>query len=311
MNITIFYSWQSDTEFNKKGIRLALRDAMNDLEQQNPNLNLKLDEATSNNVGTLHIPNSILENISNADIFIGDLSIVGQTIDSKKKLANPNVLIELGYAISQLGWNRTLILFNKQFGTFGDLPFDIEKRSCLDFKIIADRDTSGIGMLRTELIARLQAIIDSNPAKPAIRTEPFDKERTHDIQILNNLLLRVPISLMDQFFAYGFNQIDIRVIYGISKWREAFNSKGFYVNDKRIRRHIGNFYGCWNIMLPLLKHYKLSQDKTNYVSTLPDTGRDNDKARDVRWSIQEIEKRYTSLLNFIRKYFSEIETKSV
>lgn len=132
--------------YSSKGIRAALRDASNKLESQIAGLHIKVDEATSNQVGALHIPNVILQNISNSDVLVVDLSTVGSTIDGAKKLQNPNVLIELGYAISQLGWDRIIVLFNKEFGDFKDFPFDIEKRSCLDFKIISEDDKNGIGV---------------------------------------------------------------------------------------------------------------------------------------------------------------------
>ncbi len=38
---------------------------------------------------------------------------------------NPNVLIELGYAIKVLGWSKIICLFNSETGNIEDLPFDI------------------------------------------------------------------------------------------------------------------------------------------------------------------------------------------
>jgi hypothetical protein len=55
MNLTVFNSWQSDSLYNSKAIRAALRDASNKLETQIAGLHIKIDEATSNQVGTLHI----------------------------------------------------------------------------------------------------------------------------------------------------------------------------------------------------------------------------------------------------------------
>ena len=40
-------------------------------------------------------------------------------------MPNPNVLIELGYAIKTLGWSKIICLFNSQTGKIEDLPFDI------------------------------------------------------------------------------------------------------------------------------------------------------------------------------------------
>jgi hypothetical protein len=70
MNLTIFNSWQSDSPHNSKGVRAALREACNKLESQVAGLHAKIDEATSNQVGALHIPNAILQNISSSDVFV-------------------------------------------------------------------------------------------------------------------------------------------------------------------------------------------------------------------------------------------------
>jgi hypothetical protein len=57
-------------------------------------------------------------------VFVADLSFVGATPDGKK-LPNPNVLIELGFAARSIGWERTILVINNAYGSASDLPFDI------------------------------------------------------------------------------------------------------------------------------------------------------------------------------------------
>lgn len=59
MKVTVFYSWQSDSEWNKRAILNALLQVKMDLEGEIDDLVINIDEATSNEVGALHIPNSI------------------------------------------------------------------------------------------------------------------------------------------------------------------------------------------------------------------------------------------------------------
>src|SRR5262249_230832 len=44
------------------------------------------------------------------------------------RLMNPNVAIELGFALHAVGWKRCLMVLNEAYGTIDDLPFDVRHR---------------------------------------------------------------------------------------------------------------------------------------------------------------------------------------
>jgi len=46
---------------------------------------------------------------------------------------NPNVLIELGYALKRLGWNRILMILNAEFGKVEALPFDLRMKRVITY----------------------------------------------------------------------------------------------------------------------------------------------------------------------------------
>lgn len=306
MNVTIFNSWQSDTPYNSKGIRAALREASNRLESLISGLHIKNDEATSNQVGSLHIPNSILKNISNADLFVVDLTTVGATFDETKKLQNPNVLIELGYAVSQLGWDRIIILFNKEFGEFKDLPFDIEKRSCLDFKIISEEDKNGIGQLRENLIVRITQIIETNPERPSRVTEVLDKERANDIKTIKSILVWMAPSEMDYLLEHGSSRVRKSLLTGAQKLDDFTDSLTFHVTDKALRKRLLELADKWSIFLESIpKSYTL--EKEDYINN---TLLKNSKRRTsqlTQYFIEDIDKAYVSLLKYVRKNYPEVE----
>lgn len=304
MNLTIFNSWQSDTPHNSKTIRAAIREASTKLELQFPDLHVKIDEATSNQVGALHIPSSILQNISNSDVFIGDLSAVGSTKDGKKKLPNPNVLIELGYAISQLGWDRIVILFNKEHGEFKDLPFDIEKRSCIDFRITSDDDKNGIGQLRENLIARIKQIIEVNPDRPSRMTLVVEKDRAKDIETVKRMFAWMPLAEMDLLFQDGSARVK-KVMIGNAEQLEDFTtSLAFHVNDKMLKRKVLALANAWGAFLEVLpKSYTLERDV--YVNNLLLKGRK--ASRLTQFQIEDIDKAYIAILNYARKRYPEID----
>jgi hypothetical protein len=103
----IFWSWQSDTpgKIGRHFIRDVLNDAIVEIKSsgqiEEPDSreginNLHLDHDIKNVVGSPDLANLIFEKIDASTVFVGDVTTTGTTLDSKKKLINSNVAIELG-----------------------------------------------------------------------------------------------------------------------------------------------------------------------------------------------------------------------
>lgn len=126
----IFYSWQSDLpgDNTRYFIRKCIDNAIS-LARKSEMIEATRDEATSGKTGSPDIVSSIYEKIDQCDLFIADLSLCysSETKDGKnKKSPNPNVLIELGYAVHSIGWERIICFCNTDYGSISDLPFDIQ-----------------------------------------------------------------------------------------------------------------------------------------------------------------------------------------
>lgn len=120
--------------YYKKAIRISLQKAISKIESEKDVI-IKIDESTLNEPGSPNIPITIFKKIKSADIFLCDLSIINSESDDRK-VPNPNVLIELGYAIAILGWERIIMVFNSSYGNLSkDLPFDIGVHRVNPFKI--------------------------------------------------------------------------------------------------------------------------------------------------------------------------------
>ncbi|MBL0439820.1 nucleotide-binding protein [Aeromonas caviae] len=118
MRRIIFYSWQSDipSRLNRNIIEDALNRALKAIRRdETESLEPVLDRDTSGVPGSPSISDTIFKKISSADIFVADVTIINKNSDNKKT-PNPNVLIELGFAISQLGWDRIILIQNSQEG---------------------------------------------------------------------------------------------------------------------------------------------------------------------------------------------------
>lgn len=119
MKNTIFFSWQShEPRLNKNLIQESLRKAIKEVGR-----GLEYDESTRGIPGSPDIFNEILKKIDQCLIFVGDLTLIGET--SNGKSPNPNVLIEYGYALSAIGSNRIIPVMNSDFGGPNELPFDL------------------------------------------------------------------------------------------------------------------------------------------------------------------------------------------
>ncbi|WP_420208931.1 hypothetical protein [Candidatus Electronema sp. JC] len=135
MPATIFYSWQSDSDksVNRNFIEDALKKAIRQLNRNEDVLSamrdedsVELDKDTQDVPGSPPIVQTILEKISNAAVFVPDLTIVGKS-SSDRLLPNPNVLIEYGWALKSLGHDRIVSVVNKAFWNPApeNMPFDI------------------------------------------------------------------------------------------------------------------------------------------------------------------------------------------
>jgi hypothetical protein len=126
-NIKIFWSWQSDssTTCNRNFIESCLKKAISKIKKNSAQL-IEIDRDTKGVGGTPRIADTILEKIREADLFIWDATLC---YEKPRPAPNPNVLFELGYAISHLGEKRIIGVMNIANGLDGNfLPFDLKHR---------------------------------------------------------------------------------------------------------------------------------------------------------------------------------------
>lgn len=139
---TIFYSWQSDLPEidNKSFIGNCLSKALSKFQKEmKMSLEYIVDRATSNKIGTIDIAQTIFNKINNAKLFVADVSIINPQSRKYRKTPNPNILVELGYAVRTIGWENIICVFNTKYGRPEDLPFDIRNRRLLLYNSNEDK----------------------------------------------------------------------------------------------------------------------------------------------------------------------------
>ena len=224
----IFYSWQSDLEskHNRNFIKDCLERAVKKLNRK-----LELDEAvrldqdTKGVAGTPDIANTIFRKIQESAVFIGDVSFIAGD-EGEKLCSNPNVMIELGYALSSLTDLCVVNVMNTAYGKAeGNLPFDLNhKRWPIQYELNAD-NFSNKKEVRASLVndlynaikpilavreqdVQLDALID-NPSLENIRHHILAANSKHDWQVQSiglrttaiyssNVNLRVEVNYTDE-----------------------------------------------------------------------------------------------------------------
>ena len=166
MKRTIFYSWQSDLDngTNRNLVEDVLKRVLKALKRDDSDaIEPVLDRDTSGLAGSPDIANSILAKIAMADVFVADVSIINSGT-SNRPTPNPNVLIELGYASSQLGWDRIVLVQNTAFGGPDSLPFDLRGRRVITYN--CDPGSRDRGETRGLLQGRMEAALRAAMPQP-------------------------------------------------------------------------------------------------------------------------------------------------
>lgn len=163
MDITIFYAWQSDRDesLNRKFIRDAVSAACARINADQTNdWQITVDSDTQGQAGMCDIPNTILTKIRACDVFLADLTLVG-TIDERptKKIPNPNVVFELGYAARHLHFGRLIGVVNEAFGKIDGQIFDIKRRASVIYKAVATDSAQKRKKAAERLSTRVEEVI--------------------------------------------------------------------------------------------------------------------------------------------------------
>ncbi|MFL0557362.1 hypothetical protein [Paenibacillus barengoltzii] len=161
MKITVFYSWQSDLPNNKNRgfISDALESAIKKVYKSRKVISeIKIESDSRNEVGTPDLVESIFKKIDSCDVFVADISIINSNAE-ERKVPNPNVLLELGYAAKSLGWSKVICLYNSEFAPVEALPFDIRSRKPIVYNT-SENSTSEKQRVSAILGTQLTEIID-------------------------------------------------------------------------------------------------------------------------------------------------------
>ena len=166
MEATIFYSWQSDTRSaaNRSLILEALKSAIQQLKHDKTvSVEPVVDRDTLAVPGAPDIGATIFAKIDRCSAFVADVTTVNSAVPGSRPTPNPNVLVELGYALKAVGPNRLVLVQNTAFGGPELLPFDLRQKRVLTYE--SPPDAAGRagerGRLKTDLRRALGEILSA------------------------------------------------------------------------------------------------------------------------------------------------------
>ncbi len=224
----IFWSWQSDTsqECGRYFVRDVLKyiakqlntvDTLEEAERSDGYSKVMVDFDTKDVAGSPHIASTILTKIQSSAVFVADVTPIGTSANGKKPIANPNVMIELGYAIKALGLERIVLVMNEAEGASLDsLPFDLRHlRAPVSYCLAANPDRSTTDEAFKKLTADLTARL--KPSLAIAATEMRHDRRLSNPQPEFNVTLQAATGDLPQKISQDLSDLASPTIDSIKK----------------------------------------------------------------------------------------------
>lgn len=188
----IFWAWQYDLpgKTSRHLIKSALEDAVTQINEVNDitepdesfqNGSMELDYGRKGLKGSPDLAIEILKKIDAATVFIGDVTPVGigephntdeGVASHGRLLMNPNVAVELGYALKALSTENVLMVMNSHYGKRSDMPFDLgHKGGPILYDLAPDASKAQIEAEKKKLTAVLVDALREYVPRPTI--QPF------------------------------------------------------------------------------------------------------------------------------------------
>lgn len=169
---TVFFAWQADSPSadNKRFIWDALCAAIGPAQNGQAAEEAQRPEADTRGLsGAPNIVEAIFAKIRSCSVFVADVTLTAAT-PGGKRVPNPNVLIELGYAARSIGWERVILVLNGEASDAEDLPFDIRQhRWPIRYRVTPK--TTAREERQAELVKDLSVALQSCAAATLLRAE--------------------------------------------------------------------------------------------------------------------------------------------
>jgi predicted nucleotide-binding protein len=315
--IRVFYSWRSDkpSKTNRYAIQKAIDAAAKAINADDPKLKVVPDEAMRDVSGADNIAKNIFEKIARADIFVADITPITPK-GADRSCPNPNVLIELGYAVAELDWQRVILLFNDAFGEMkNELPFDIIQNRVGPYAMAEGEVKTAQPKLDGLVKTAIKAVIDSNPKRPAelsgLTTEEIQHDR--DVEMITRFMSNIALGVLDDVIEDLPNRITSRAIWFYEGVNGVSHSSVFELYDPILKSAVERLVASWGRALSYDEHYREASNNHVHVFGNPGDARLKREQQaawdDIEKAQGEMAQAKQDLLDRLREAYLEVDVK--
>lgn len=257
-----------------------------------------------------------MEKIRSCDVFVCDITTINSDAAPEfRRVPNPNVAFELGYAVANVGWSRIIMVFNDAVASVKEAPFDIDRHRILPYKLATDdpKNKSGHAQLAASLSAAIDAIAEHQPPKPisGVAQSPEQVRRNRDIANLKWLLSNIHFPTLDQMIEELPELMPSRALHFWEGFNAVVKNSLFYLYDTELLATVKAMHKSWGICVSNGEQYHMTTNPNVYVFKKPDDVSLSERQERVwktinsaRESLFELQQ---SLLKTIRERYLEID----
>jgi hypothetical protein len=161
-------------------------------------------------------------------------------------------MFELGFAVAELGWERVIMLFDKELPMdASDLPFDVRGHRASAFK------RSDAAALKPLLVDAIGIVLLKQPARPNNSPElsPDQVKRDRDTRALRAALSCIDLSVFDRMIEAAPSIIVSDAFHHYHSLDEVVSSSAFHLYDQIALDLIRAIRDHWNGLLSFDVHY--------------------------------------------------------
>jgi len=303
----IFYSWQKDTDpkYNRNFLEDCLKKAIKllnrDIEEGE---NFEFDSDTRNEPGTPEISSTILKKIDNSEIVVADITLIGE-IAGKKKTPNPNVLIELGYAIARLGLKQIICMSNTHYGNPEELPFDLKTKRIFNYTY---NDKSIKNDVNNQVVTGLKKALELIKEQPKEDKQDNNTEKLKDerdaikvTRFLNSLVItKIHKGIEEGRDALKLDSDIFMVYYSL---KGVFDYATFKLYDDNAYQVINAFMSNFDSILSHGESFFSTPDCSSYKMR----PKSRDEETQFIGELFELEDSLNKMLEYVHKKFISID----
>jgi hypothetical protein len=243
----IFFSWQADLapKTGRNLIERALAQAIAaikaDAEVDPAQRELAVDRDTAGVPGSPPLVETIFSKVDRATAFLSDLSYVGTRADGRR-MPNPNVLLEHGWALRALSWRRIISVMNVAYGHPDEhpMPFDLQHfRRPILYDCPDDASNEQRAAARESLAVSLRTALRAILDDKKLAIEPaaaLPEPHPHDVELLETVRGQLPVGLQRFLHDHNFGDAFRRdILDPIHQMNEDWRGARFEFHDERVQ----------------------------------------------------------------------------